>query len=96
MNGDPGTLRPVAKLRDPKSGRVMTVEANQPGVQFYSGIFMDGSTRGKGRVHTRFAGLCLETQTFPNSINVPAWTKDTVLRPGQTYRHLMVHRFTTE
>ena len=57
---------------------------------------MDGSTRGKGRVHTRFAGLCLETQTFPNSINVPAWTKDAVLRPGQTYRHLMVHRFTTE
>jgi len=96
VNGDPGTLRPVAKLRDPKSGRVMTVEADQPGVQFYSGIFMDGSTRGKGRDHTRYAGLCLETQKFPNSINVPAWKKDAVLRPGQTYRHVMVHRFTTE
>jgi aldose 1-epimerase len=96
VNGDPETLRPVAKLRDPKSGRVMTVEANQPGVQFYSGIFMDGSTSGKGRVHTRYGGLCIETQKFPNAINVPAWKKDTVLKPGQTYKHVMVHKFTAE
>lgn len=96
VNGDPGTLRPVAKLKEPKSGRVMTVEANQPGVQFYSGIFMDGSTKGKGRVHTQYGGLCIETQKFPNSINVPAWKKDAVLTPGQTYRHVMIYKFTTE
>jgi len=96
VNGDPSTLRPVAKLRDPKSGRVMTVGANQPGVQFYSGTSMDGSTRGKGGTHTQYCALCIETQKFPNAINVPAWRKDAVLRPGQTYRHVMIHKFTIE
>lgn len=96
VNGAPNTLRFVAKLKDPKSGRVMTIEADKPGVQFYSGNFLDGSIHGKGAVYQRHAGLCLETQTFPNAINVPAWSKDVVLEPGQTYRHTMIHRFTTE
>jgi aldose 1-epimerase len=94
--GDPHAVRPVAKVVDPKSGRVMTVEANQPGVQFYAGIFMDGTTKGKGRVHAQYSGLCIETQVFPNSINVPAWRNEAILKPGQTYKHLMVHKFTTE
>jgi aldose 1-epimerase len=94
VNGDPNAMRPVAKVEDPKSGRIMTVEANQPGVQFYAGIFMDGTTKGKGRTHTQYSAYCIETQKFPNAINVPAWKKDTVLRPGQTYKHLMSHKFT--
>lgn len=96
VNGTPNELRPVAKLKDPKSGRVMTVDANQPGVQFYSGIFMDGSTKGKGRTHAQYTGLCLEAQKFPNAINIPAWKKDVVVRPGETYKHVITHKFSVE
>jgi aldose 1-epimerase len=96
VNGDPHAMRPVAKVTDPASGRVMTVEANQPGVQFYSGIFMDGTTKGKGRVHSQYSALCIETQSFPNSINVPAWRSQVVLKPGQTYKHVMIHKFSAE
>jgi aldose 1-epimerase len=96
VDGDAHTLRPVARLRDPKSGRVMTLEGDQPGVQFYSGNFLDGSLTGKGATYSQHAALCLETQKFPNSINVPAWKHEVILKPGQTYKHVMVHRFSTE
>jgi aldose 1-epimerase len=96
VNGDAHAMRPVAKLKDPKSGRVMTLEADQPGVQFYSGNFLDGKTKGKGVNYPQYGGLCLETQKFPNSINIPAWKDEVILKPGQTYKHTMVHRFTTE
>lgn len=97
VNGEPNQMRPVTKLKDPKSGRVMTIEADQPGVQFYSGNFLDGSLKGKGGVsYVQYAGLCLETQKHPNSINVPAWKNDVILKPGETYKHTMIHRFTAE
>jgi aldose 1-epimerase len=96
VNGEANALRPVAKLKDPKSGRVLTLEADQPGVQFYSGNFLDGKTKGKGVAYAQYTGLCLESQKFPNAINVPAWKDQPVLKPGQTYKHTMVHRFTTE
>ena len=96
VNGDPGQLRPVARLKDPKSGRVMTLTADQPGVQFYTGNFLDGSLSGKGATYVQHAALCLETQKFPNAINVPAWRDQVILRPGQTYRHRMIHAFTAE
>jgi aldose 1-epimerase len=96
VNGEPHQLRVVAKLKDPKSGRVMTISADQPGLQFYSGNFMDGTTKGKGVTHEHWGGLCLESQKFPNSINVPAWREEVILKPGQTYKHTMVHKFTTE
>lgn len=96
VNGDPHTMRPVARLKDPKSGRVLTLEADQPGVQFYSGNFMDGKAHGKGATYAQYTGLCLETQKFPNSINVPAWKNEVILKPGQTYRHTMIHRFSAE
>lgn len=96
VNGDPTALRPVARLKDPKSGRVMTLEGDQPGVQFYSGNFMNGSKEGKGATYVQHAGLCLETQKFPNAINVPAWREQPILKPGQTYKHTMIHRFTAE
>ncbi|HEV8550082.1 MAG TPA: aldose epimerase family protein [Polyangiaceae bacterium] len=96
VRGEPNALRPVAKLRDPKSGRVLTLEANQPGVQFYSGNFLDGSIHGKGTSFPQYSGLCLETQKFPAAINVPAWREQVILKPGQTYRHVMIHRFSVE
>jgi aldose 1-epimerase len=96
VSGEPNQLRPVARLKDPKSGRVMTLAADQPGVQFYTGNFLDGALTGKGAIYVQHAALCLETQKFPNAINVPAWQDQVVLRPGQTYRHQMVHAFTAE
>jgi aldose 1-epimerase len=96
VNGDPHGLRPVARVKDPKSGRVMTLEGDQPGVMFYSGLFLDGTITGKGHAYQRYDAFCLETQKFPNSINVPAWRNEVILKPGQTYKHAMIHRFSTE
>jgi aldose 1-epimerase len=96
VNGEPNQLRPVARLKDPRSGRVMTLSANQPGVQFYTGNFLDGSARGKGAAYGQHAGCCLETQAFPNAVNLPGWEAQVVLGPGQAYRHVMVHAFTAE
>jgi aldose 1-epimerase len=93
VRGEADALRPVAKVKDPKSGRVLELSANQPGVQFYSGKFLDGSLRGKGASYPQYAGFCLESQKFPNAINVPAWRDQVLLVPGQTYHHRMVHRF---
>jgi aldose 1-epimerase len=96
VNGRPNELRAVARVKEPKSGRVMTLESDQPGVQFYTSNYLNGSTRGKGRTHNQHSGFCLETQKFPNAINVPAWKDQAVLQPGQIYKHQMIHRFTTE
>jgi aldose 1-epimerase len=96
VRGDPRALRPVARLKDPKSGRVMELSADQPAVQFYTGKFLDGTLRGKGTTYKRYAGLCLETQKCPNSINVPAWRDEVVLRPGEKYRHVVIHSFSIE
>jgi aldose 1-epimerase len=96
VNGEPNALRPVARVEDPKSGRVMTIDANQPGAQLYTSNYMDGSTGGKGRKHTQHAAVCIETQKFPNAINVPAWKDQAVLRPGQTYKHVMLVKFSTK
>lgn len=96
VNGEPNRLRPNARVKDPKSGRVLTLEADQPGIQFYSGKFLDGSNKGKGSTYDQYDGFCLETQKFPNAINVPAWKDQVILKPGQTYKHVMVHRFSVE
>jgi len=97
VDGDAHRLRPVAKLHDPSSGRTMTIDADQPGVQFYSGNFLDGKAVGKGgAVYAQYNGVCLETQKFPNSINVPEWKSEVILTPGKVYEHTMVHRFSVE
>ncbi|MFC8916914.1 aldose epimerase family protein [Streptomyces sp. NPDC057116] len=84
---------PVATLRDPGSGRTMTIATTEPGVQFYSGNFLDGTLAGpSGRTYRQGDGLCLETQHFPDSPNRPEFPS-TVLRPGATYRSTTVHRF---
>lgn len=97
VDGAPAAMRPVAVLKEPASGRVLRLDANQPGVQFYTGNFLDGTAIGKGgRPYRQYAGLCLETQGFPNAINVPAWRDQVILSPGQNYAHDMVLAFTTE
>jgi aldose 1-epimerase len=97
VDGPPSELRRVARLKHPKSGRVMVIEADQPGVQFYTGNFLDGSVKGKGQVaYPQYSGLCLESQKFPNSINVPAWKAQVILEKGQVYKHTMIHRFAVE
>jgi len=75
---------------------VLTVEANQPGMQFYSGNFLDGSAKGKGSTYNQYDGFCLETQKYPNAINVPAWQDQVILKPGQLYKHVMVLHFSVE
>ncbi len=83
----------AARLYEPLSGRVMEVSTTQPGLQFYSGNQLDGSLHGKsGCVYGKYAGLCLETQHFPDSPNHPEFPS-TVLRPGETYRQSAAFRF---
>lgn len=95
VDGALGELRPVARVVEPESGRVLELSANQPGVQFYTANFLDGTVPGKGGVaYQRHGAFCLETQNFPDAINKPEWPSP-VLRPGETYRHVMVARFTT-
>jgi aldose 1-epimerase len=89
------TARPehVATLRDPASGRTLKIATDQPGLQFYSGNFLDGTLTGtSGRTYRQGDALCLETQHFPDSPNQPAFPS-TVLRPGETYRTRTIHRF---
>lgn len=84
---------PVAVLRDPASGRTLTIATTEPGLQFYSGNFLDGSLVGSGgRTYRQGDALCLETQHFPDSPNRPGFPS-TVLRPGKVYRTTTVHSF---
>lgn len=97
VDGDPHELREVLRAKDPKSGRVLTLYGDQPGVQFYTGNFLDGTLRGKGGAHyPQYAAFCIETQKFPNSVNVPDWQSEVVLEPGRVYEHTMIHAFSTE
>jgi aldose 1-epimerase len=97
VDGESTALRTAARLAHPATGRVLTIEANQPGVQFYSGKYLDGKAVGKGGVaYQQYFGMCLETQAFPNAINVPAWRGQVLLKAGQTYKHTMIHKFTAE
>ena len=83
----------AARVYEPTSGRVMEVSTTEPGVQFYSGNFLDGSIAGKGgHVYARRAGFCLETQHFPDSPNKPDFPS-TILRPGEEYSSRTVYTF---
>lgn len=97
VGGVPGALRPVARLRHPGSGRTLSIEADAPGVQFYTGNYLKGDLLGKGGArYPQHSAVCLETQAFPNSINVPEWESQVILTPGEEYRHVMVHRFSAD
>ena len=85
-------LRRVARLRDPASGRALEIETTQPGVQLYTGNFLDGSLVGHGDVrYARFHGVCLETQAFPDAPNRPEFPS-TRLDPGETYAQTTIYR----
>lgn len=89
----PNGMRHAARLEEPVSGRCMDIETTEPGLQFYSGNFLDGSLVGSsGQAIRQADGLCLETQHFPDAPNQPAFAS-TVLRPGNTYTSSTVHRF---
>ncbi len=93
LNGSAGTVRLAARVEDPQSGRAMDVLTNQPGLQFYSGNFLDGHHVGKGGLHYRHRyGFCLETQHFPDSPNHPSFPS-TVLLPGKTYSTETIYKF---
>lgn len=97
LNGTPeGELVRAARVRDPKTGRTLTLATNQPAVQFYGGNFLDGTTTGKAGVkYQHRTALCLETENYPDAPNNPK-APSPVLRPGETYYHKMVHAFTAE
>jgi len=95
LRGHGQRVRQAAEVRDARSGIVMQVLTDQPGLQFYSGNFLDGTVHGKGAVvYRRRAALCLEAQRFPDSPNHPNFPT-AVLRPGQHYRQTTVYRFST-
>jgi aldose 1-epimerase len=96
LNGAPQTLRRAARLREPRGGRVLEVLTTEPGVQLFTANFFDGRVTGTGGVvYPRHAGVCFETQHFPDSVNKPQFPS-VVLRPGQTFRSSTVFKFTAE
>lgn len=91
-----GEMTLAATLYDPKSGRLMKISTTEPGIQFYSGNFLDGTITGKGGKPYKFrTGLCLETQHFPDSPNKPNFPS-TVLKPGETYKTTTIHTFSVK
>ena len=95
INRSGNGLALAAHVEEPESGRVLEVLTTQPGVQFYTGNFLDGSAKGKdGKVYARRFGFCLETQHFPDSPNKKDFPS-TVLKPGQQFQSTTVYRFST-
>lgn len=95
LNNKTGSLAKVATVHDPASGRIMKVYTTEPGLQFYSGNFLDGTNKGKGTTYNKHNGFCLETQHFPDSPNQPDFPS-VVLRPGQTYAYLTIYKFSVK
>jgi aldose 1-epimerase len=88
-----GKLAAAAVVREPGAGRVMEVLTTEPGLQFYSGNFLDGTLVGKsGIAYKQHFGFCLETQHFPDSVNRPNFPS-TILEPGKTYTSTTIYRF---
>jgi aldose 1-epimerase len=85
----------AARVHEPTTGRVMEVRTTEPGIQFYSGNFLDGTITGKeGKVYKHRWGFCLETQHYPDSPNKPNFPS-TILKPGQTYKTTTIYEFST-
>ena len=90
-NGDLSQL--CSAVYEPASGRLMKVYTTKPGMQFYSGNFLNGTEAGKGgKPYKRNAGLCLETQFFPNAINTPEFESG-ILKAGEEYNHTTIYQF---
>ena len=83
----------AATLSDPRSGITMDLYTNEPGLQVYTGNFLDGTIKGKkAKVYNQRHGICLETQKYPDSPNKPQWPS-AVLRPGETYNSICIFKF---
>jgi aldose 1-epimerase len=95
VDGHAGTLRLAARVTEPTSGRVLEVSTTEPGVQFYTGNFLNGDAKGKGKVYQKRYGFCLETQHFPDSPNQPAFPT-TTLKPGAEYKSTTVFKFSVQ
>ncbi len=89
-------VREVADVYEPTTGRYMQVFTDQPGLQFYSGNFLNGTEIGKNGIHYNFrTGFCLEAQHYPDSPNEPQWPS-VILKPGQIYRQTTIYKFSTK
>ena len=95
LNNQDGDLALAAKVRDPNSGRVLSVYTTEPGIQFYGGNFLEGTVGKGGKKYDYRSGFCLETQHYPDSINQNNFPP-VVLRPGETYKHTCVYQITAE
>jgi aldose 1-epimerase len=93
--GEKNQLTLAARVDEPKSGRVMEIYTAEPGVQFYSGNFLDGKLHRGGKAFAKHYGMCLETEHFPDSPNQPSFPS-VVLKPGETYTHKTVHKFSVK
>ena len=88
-----GEMAKAATVVSPQSGRKMEIFTTEPGIQFYTGVHLNGQPTSGG--FNQYAGFCLETQHFPDSPNQPSFPS-TLLKPGETYRHTTVHKFSVE
>jgi aldose 1-epimerase len=95
LNGEAGKMRLAAKVIAPGSGRVLEVYTTEPGVQFYSGNFLNGSEQGKGSVYEYRTGFCLETQHYPDSPNQPSFPS-AVLKPGEKFESSTIFKFSVK
>ena len=92
LDGSGAEIKLAARVRDPQSGRVLEVRTTEPGVQFYTGNFLDGSVVGKrGVAYPQHSGFCLEAQHLPDAVNQPNFPS-VILRPGQTYKQRTLFR----
>lgn len=92
IDGWDRALKTCAVAVDPKSGRRMEIVSDQPGIQFYTGNFLKDQKGKGGAIYQQYGGFCLETQLYPDSIHHPSFPSP-ILRPGEVYRHTMIHRF---
>ncbi|CAN6802599.1 unnamed protein product [Brassica oleracea] len=92
LDGKADKMRKIVELVDKKSGRKMELSANQPGLQFYTGGMLKDIKGKNGTVYQAFAGLCLETQSYPDSVNNPKFPSQ-IVEPGKNYKHNMLFKF---
>lgn len=109
LTGDPGgydhnyalnnggkSIALAVRVREPKSGRIMEIYTTEPGIQFYTGNFLDGTLKGKGgTIYQKHFGFCVEADHFPDAVHHPNFPP-IILRPGQTYHQLTIHKFLTD
>ncbi|MCA9119485.1 MAG: galactose mutarotase [Planctomycetales bacterium] len=93
LRSQDGSMALAARVKEPSTGRVMEIYTTQPGIQLYSGNFLDGSESGGG--FNQYGAFCLETQHYPDSPNQPSFPT-TILKPGETYKQTTVHKFSVE